>query len=176
MQGATRQRYLEIVATKPSGAIKHGISSRIERGRVCSCIGQSLLGYWCTPRSVCQAAERQPGRTDPALRAIHDRSDGNQREGIGGAITDLSIDLDARRRRRKCHRGDDFAWLERRLDLGSSPWETIELCNGNGFGFALAIDRLHIGVECLHRHRHIRWMRRDALLAGAQDGMNAVEA
>src|ERR1700733_15837015 len=84
MQGETLQRYLEIVAAKPAGAIEHGISSRIEGGGVCSSIGQSLLGYWRTPRPMCQAAERQPDRTDPPLRAIDDRCHGDQCEGIGG--------------------------------------------------------------------------------------------
>src|SRR5216683_2019748 len=52
----------------------------------------------------------------------------------------------------------------------------MELLDRNDSGEALAVDRLDLGIERPHRDRHIRWMRRDAVLAGAQDRVNAVEA
>jgi len=51
----------------------------------------------------------------------------------------------------------------------------MKFCDRNDFGFALAIDRLHIGVKRPHGYRHIRRMRRDTVIAGTQDGVNAVK-
>ena len=38
------------------------------------------------------------------------------------------------------------------------------------------IDRLHLGIERPHGYRHVGWVGSDAMIAGAEDGVNAVEA
>ena len=82
---------LKSLLPKPRASLSTGIGSRVKVGGVRRCIDQSLLGCRRTPRLMCQATERQPGRWDPTLRAIDDRGDGNQRKGIGGAIANLSM-------------------------------------------------------------------------------------
>src|SRR5207253_4042033 len=119
--------YLEIVTAKSARAFENGISSRAESGRVCSCIDQPLLGLRYPPRPMRQPAEGQPGRADLAARAVDDCSNGHQRKGVGSAVADLAVNLHSRRRRRQRHRSDDFAGLERRLNLGSVAGKTIKL-------------------------------------------------
>src|SRR5260370_36065368 len=52
----------------------------------------------------------------------------------------------------------------------------MKLGDWNDAGLALAIDRLRPGVECAHGHGSSGRVSRDAVLAGAEDGMNAIEA
>src|SRR5712691_5372573 len=75
VQRAPRQRYLEIVAAEPARAFEHGIRGRIEGCSVCGGVDQSLFRLCYAPRAMCQTTEGEPGRADPAVRAIDDRCD-----------------------------------------------------------------------------------------------------
>src|SRR5882757_3115018 len=84
--------------------------------------------------------------------------------------------MDPWRRRWQRHRGYDFTWFERRLDVRGFTGKAMKLGDWNDAGLTSAIDRLHLGVERAHRHRHIRRVRGDALIARAEDSMNAIKA
>src|ERR1700688_5208336 len=52
----------------------------------------------------------------------------------------------------------------------------MKLSDWNDAGFALVIDRLHLGIERPHGYRHVGGVGSDAMIAGAEDCVNAVEA
>ena len=49
---------------------------------------------------------------------LHDRGDRHEREGVGGSVAYLAIVMCAAGRLGQGHRGDQFAGLQHRLDLG----------------------------------------------------------
>jgi len=51
----------------------------------------------------------------------------------------------------------------------------MKIRDRNDAGLAVGVDRLHPGVERSHRDRHVGGMGGDAVVAGAEDGVNAVK-
>ena len=69
--------------------------------------GSSRLGRLDAPRLVRDAAERDAA----GAVALHDGGDRDQREGIGGAVAHLAVDVRAADGLRQRHRGDQLARL-----------------------------------------------------------------
>jgi len=97
-------------------------------------------------------------------------------QAVGGSIANLTVDLHARRWRRERHGRDNLVCLQRRLDLRCVSGQAMELCDRNNPAFSLCINCLHAGVERSHRNRHVGWICGYALVAGAEDGVDSVEA
>src|SRR5207237_6869157 len=72
VQGAARQRYLEIVVAESTRAIENRVCRCIESARAHGGVDQFLLRLRRSPGLVRQPAERQTRRADPAARAIND--------------------------------------------------------------------------------------------------------
>ena len=51
----------------------------------------------------------------------------------------------------------------------------MKLGNWYGARYVFGVDRLDLGIERSHRNRHVRRVYRDALVAGAEDGVDPVE-
>ena len=76
---------------------------------------------------------------------------------------------------RQIDRGDQFIARQIRVAIRSIAGQTMKIGKWN---FALSIRSLHThdSVESSHRHAHVTWMRRDALVALSENGMNAIES
>lgn len=137
---------------------------------------KSRFGRPCSPRLRCDAPEGEAGGAEPPAVSLDDGRDRDEREGIGGAVTDLAIDLAPARWRRQCHGGDHFAGLERRLDMGRVARQPIEFVDRQRALAAVGGDRFDASVERRHRDGHVGGMNGGAIRAGAEDAEAALEA
>src|SRR5437868_10979481 len=76
---------------------------------------------------------------------------------------------------RQINGGDQFVARQIRVAIGSIARQTMKIGKWN---FALSVRCLHPhdSIEGSHRHAHVTWMRRDALVALSENGMNAIES
>src|SRR4051812_37280972 len=89
---------------------------------------QRSFGLDRTPRLVCDAAEREPGFDNSTVLHIKSGGNGDQREGITCPVADLAVGRVASQRKRwQFDCGDQFAWLEERLDVGSFSRQAMEI-------------------------------------------------
>ncbi len=120
-------------------------------------------------------AMRAHGGCGPAA-ALDDGGDGDQGEGVGGAVADLAIELPARRRRRQDHGGDHLAGFQAVLDMRRGARQAMQLGERRGCGSRRRA--LIVSIRCIERderHRHVGRMDRDAGLAGPEDRVHPVE-
>ncbi len=130
------------------------------------------LGGLDAPRLVRHAAQRDAA----GAVALHDRGDGDQREGVGSAVAHLAIDVRAADRLGQRHRRDQLARLERVLDVRRVPGQAMEVGDRDRARRAVGPHRLDRRVERAHRDRHVARVRRDAGIAHADDGVLPAEA
>jgi len=101
---------------------------------------------------------------------------GHQREGEGGAVSHLAVDLCAAGRLRQSDRGDQFARRQSCFNVGRIARQKMKLRYRDRPRAAIGPHRFHRRVEQAHRHRHVAGVSCDTSVARAHDGMLAAVA
>lgn len=105
-----------------------------------------------------------------------DRTHRDQREGIGGAVAHLVVDVRATHRLGQRHRRDQLTRLQHGLYVRRLTWQPVEVGDRNAPHRAVRPYRFHRRIERAHRHGHVARMGGDACLAHAHDRMLAAES
>src|SRR5438552_14309416 len=119
--------------------------------------------------------EGNPRRPNLATIEVQQRGHAHQRKCVTRPIANLQI---MRPRRewdgRQIDRGDQFIARQIRVAIRSIAGQTMKIGKWN---FALSIRSLHThdSVESSHRHAHVTWMRRDALVALSENAWMALD-
>ena len=111
----------------------------------------------------------------PGPIALHDRTDRDQREGIGRPVANLVIDVRAANRFRQRHRCDQFARRQYSLAIGRVARQAVEVGDGNASRRTIGTHCFYGRVERHHGHRHVAWMGGDARIADAEHRMRTAE-
>jgi hypothetical protein len=135
-------------------------------------LAASRLGGFDAPGLVRHAAERDAA----GAVALHDGGHRDQREGIGGAVAHLAVDVRAAHRARQRHGGDQLAALQVGLDVRRVAGQAVEVGDRDHARAAVGPHGFHRGVEHAHGHGHVARVRGDAGLAGADDRVLAADA
>ena len=101
---------------------------------------------------------------------------GDEREGVALAVADFEVvGVFGELRRGEFDGGDEFVGLERGFDVRRAAGEKMEVVKGDG---ALALWAFDVdgGVERGEGYVHVGGVGGDALIACAEDGVDAVEA
>src|SRR2546421_2535776 len=77
--------------------------------------------------------------------------------------------------RRKIDRKNQFVGLEIRIDMRRRSGKAVHFVKLDG-SLSFCASNPHSGIERRQRYTHIRRMCRNAVAAGAENGMNAIEA
>jgi hypothetical protein len=136
----------------------------------CASFSRKLLQASNSAEPALAAPNDPPEPEASAAAGIDDGGDRDERECVGRAITHFAVDLHAGRRRRQDDGGDHLARPQHRFDFRRLAGQAMKRGNREAPRLTLRIDRLDDGIERPHRHRHVRGMRGDALIARAQDG------
>src|SRR5207248_10148094 len=75
---------------------------------------------------------------------------------------------------RQFDRGYDFVLFQIRIELRCVAWQAVEVAERDA-ALAIATGCQYARVQRRQCDAHIRWVGRDAMLAGAKDCMHAIE-
>ena len=122
------------------------------------------------------AAQSQPRLFDPPAFELERRRDRHEREGIREAVADFEISVvRSKAPRRKFDRGHDLVVREVSVALRRVAGQPMEIGKRN-CALPSRPCHMYLGFEGGERHTHVGGMRGDTSLAGAEDGVHAVEA
>ena len=129
-----------------------------------------------TPRHVSQPAKGERDIGDLSIfHPCHCRN-GDQRKSIGGAVAYLAVDVACIfLRSGKNNSGDDLARFQRVVVLRTVAGQAVEILQRDGALCFLWPLNVHLGTQRTHRDCHIAGMRCNTGIAGAENGMDAVE-
>ena len=167
---------LKALCSYPRASRSRSSAARAKAGLVGALAAQRRFRRVVAPRLMRDAAERQPRFLDRAAFEFQRGRDRDQREGIGQPVADFQVGVVAgKTRRRQFDRGDDFVRLQVGVDLRRVARQAVEIAERN-HALAGGTGDAHLGIERGERHAHVGRMRGDAVFAGAEDGVNAVDA
>jgi hypothetical protein len=171
-----RQRDLEGVMAMALRAFQQTLGRRHE-GLVCRRPPmQQRLGFRHPPGLVRHASERDARLRYPAFRDLQAHRDRDQRKGKGVPVPQLQVAvMRPKRGRRQDDSRDDLVLAELSIALRLVARQPVEIRDGNAALPATTRD-LHHRLERGQRHAHVGGVRRDAMLACAQDGVLPVHA
>ena len=171
---------LEIVVALPDGAVEQHVGRLGEGGGGRRPAQQHRLRLALAPRLMCDAAQGNAYVRDARVRGgviePHRHRGGHQREGVGQAVAHLEVGVVAGEALgRQVDGGHEFAAAERGVAPGFLARQAVILRHGDD-ALAAWTRHPHLRVERRQRHAHVGWMRRDAVLARAQDRVDPVDA
>src|SRR5215212_12259413 len=138
---------------------------------------KQILRIRSAPGFVGDTTQRDPRLADRTTFDPQTSRDGHQSEGIGQAVAQLQVGVvrpELLCRGRQLDAGDDLIPSQGGVDLRPVTWEAMVVGQGDRSRSARANyvdDRLERG----QRHGHVRRVRRDAMLALAENGVDAVD-
>src|SRR5215208_6403784 len=137
---------------------------------------QHRLNLWTTPWFVSDAAEHEASFLDPVTVKLESSGHGNQREGVGEPVAYFQVAMVfGESLRGQLDRGDDFAGLQVRVALRRVARQAMKVlkCDDPLPGRTRHMD---FSFERCKGDAHIRRMRGDAVLAGAKNSVDPVDA
>ena len=172
---AARQFDLEVVVPEAARAAQHRVGAArkaLARGRRAV---ELSLGFAIAPRLVGDAAEREARLPDSAAFDFEPDRDRNERERIGQAVADLEIGIvPGKALGRQLDRGDDLVGTQIAVDLRRVAGQAVEVGEGDA-ALARRAGRQHARIKRGQRNAHVGRMRGDAMFAGAEDRVHAVD-
>jgi hypothetical protein len=167
---------LEVVVALAFGAGEQPVGECRKGLFRCRLAGEFGFRQAVAPRLVGDAAERHAHVDDHAVLNVQCCSDRDEREGIGEPVAQLQVAVMG------CEvialqpdGNDDLAVAHGVVALGVVAGQTVEIGEGNVAPAFRALDFDH-GCEGGERHAHVRRVGGDAVFAGAEDGVDAVDA
>ena len=133
--------------------------------------GDGGFGGFDAPGFMCDAAD---GNAAGAVWT-DDGGNGDEGEGVGGAVADFQIDVPAFNGRGEGDGGDQFSRGEDGIELGLGAGEAMEVEDGDLAGGGVGLDGVDGGVEDAHGDGHVAGVGGDAGSADADDGVLAAE-
>jgi hypothetical protein len=134
------------------------------------------LGFAIAPRLVGDAAEREARLLDSTALDFEPDRDRNERERIGQAVADLEIAIvRGKALGRQFDRGDELVGAQVAVDLRRVAGQAVEVGEGDA-ALARRAARQHARIKRGQRNAHVGRMRGDAMFAGAEDRVHAVDA
>src|SRR6185503_3676784 len=137
---------------------------------------QRLLGFARPPRHRADSAECDACVANRLAVELERDRGGGERERVRRTVANLDVHRTrGERRGRNVHGRDQLSARECRLAFGPVAGQDIELRDWNRT-LSFWTAHAHDGVERGEWNRHVGRMRRDAMLAAAEDRVNTIES
>ena len=121
-------------------------------------------------------AEGEVGAGEDAVLHLDNRRDGDEREGVGGSLAHLAVELRSADGRGQRYRGDDLARLQHIVAPRRIAGEAMKIAHRDGAFHTVAAGYLNAGVQRAQRHGHVAGIGGDAFTARTQHGVQLCDS
>src|SRR4051794_8271472 len=143
---------------------------------ICFFAGEQRLGFLRAPRLVRDAAERHARGFNLAILHVECGRDADERKSITRPVANFQVmGPSCEGDSGKIYSRDQFIGLQIRFDVWGVAGQPVKV--GEWYlAFAFRTLHPHNRIERGERDAHITWIRRDALIALAQDRVDAIKS